>query len=63
MWSDNLLITAVKNLIRKRNDNMELNRIAEELHPRSMAARDWVFQVIRTAMNTRHREGTAISGL
>ena len=50
MWSDNLLITAVKNLIRKRNDNMELNRIAEELHPRSMAARDWVFQVIRTAI-------------
>lgn len=29
---------------------MELNRIAEELHPRSMAARDWVFQVIRTAI-------------
>lgn len=29
---------------------MDLNKIAEEMQPRSMAARDWVFQVIRTAI-------------
>ena len=29
---------------------MELKKIAEEMQPRSMAARDWVFQVIRTAI-------------
>ncbi|MEA5059030.1 MAG: GntR family transcriptional regulator [Clostridia bacterium] len=29
---------------------MELKKIAEELLPRSMAARDWVFQVIRSAI-------------
>ncbi len=29
---------------------MELKRIAEEMQPKSMAARDWVFQVIRTAI-------------
>ena len=29
---------------------MELKRIAEEMQPNSMAARDWVFQVIRTAI-------------
>ena len=29
---------------------MDLRAIAEELQPRSMAARDWVFQVIRTAI-------------
>ena len=29
---------------------MDLKRIAEEMQPRSMAARDWVFQVIRTAI-------------
>ncbi|MBQ3551910.1 MAG: GntR family transcriptional regulator [Clostridia bacterium] len=29
---------------------MELKRIAEEMQPRTMAARDWVFQVIRTAI-------------
>ena len=27
---------------------MELKRIADEMQPRTMAARDWVFQVIRT---------------
>lgn len=29
---------------------MDLKKIAEEMQPRSMAARDWVFQVIRTAI-------------
>lgn len=29
---------------------MELKRIADEMQPRTMAARDWVFQVIRTAI-------------
>lgn len=29
---------------------MEFARIAQELQPRSIAARDWVFQVIRTAI-------------
>lgn len=29
---------------------MYLKKIAEEMQPRSMAARDWVFQVIRTAI-------------
>lgn len=29
---------------------MDLKKIAEEMRPRSMAARDWVFQVIRTAI-------------
>ena len=29
---------------------MDLKKIAEEVQPRSMAARDWVFQVIRTAI-------------
>ncbi|MBQ2985171.1 MAG: GntR family transcriptional regulator [Clostridia bacterium] len=29
---------------------MDLRKIAEEMQPRSMAARDWVFQVIRTAI-------------
>lgn len=29
---------------------MELKKIAEEMQPKSMAARDWVFQVIRTAI-------------
>lgn len=29
---------------------MDLRSIAEEMQPRSMAARDWVFQVIRTAI-------------
>ena len=29
---------------------MVLKKIAEEMQPRSMAARDWVFQVIRTAI-------------
>lgn len=29
---------------------MDLRTIAEEMQPRSMAARDWVFQVIRTAI-------------
>ena len=29
---------------------MDLRRIAEEMQPKSMAARDWVFQVIRTAI-------------
>ncbi len=29
---------------------MDLRAIAEELQPKSMAARDWVFQVIRTAI-------------
>lgn len=29
---------------------MNLKKIAEEMQPRSMAARDWVFQVIRTAI-------------
>lgn len=29
---------------------MDLREIAEELQPKSMAARDWVFQVIRTAI-------------
>ena len=29
---------------------MEFAKIAQELQPRSMAARDWVFQVIRTAI-------------
>lgn len=29
---------------------MDLRAIAEEMQPRSMAARDWVFQVIRTAI-------------
>ncbi len=29
---------------------MELRKIAEEMQPKSMAARDWVFQVIRTAI-------------
>ena len=29
---------------------MDLRAIAEELQPRTMAARDWVFQVIRTAI-------------
>ena len=29
---------------------MDLKKIAEEMQPRSMAARDWVFQVIRTAL-------------
>lgn len=28
----------------------DLKKIAEEMQPRSMAARDWVFQVIRTAI-------------
>lgn len=29
---------------------MDIKKIAEEMQPRSMAARDWVFQVIRTAI-------------
>ncbi|MCE5235505.1 MAG: GntR family transcriptional regulator [Clostridiaceae bacterium] len=29
---------------------MELKKIASEMQPKSMAARDWVFQVIRTAI-------------
>lgn len=29
---------------------MDLKKIADEMQPRSMAARDWVFQVIRTAI-------------
>ncbi len=29
---------------------MELSNIAHEMQPRSMAARDWVFQVLRTAI-------------
>ena len=29
---------------------MDFKKIAEEMQPRSMAARDWVFQVIRTAI-------------
>ncbi len=29
---------------------MELSKIAQEMQPKSMAARDWVFQVIRTAI-------------
>ena len=29
---------------------MDLKKIAEEMQPRSMAARDWVFQVLRTAI-------------
>ena len=29
---------------------MELKKIADEMQPRTMAARDWVFQVIRTAL-------------
>ena len=29
---------------------MELSSIAQEMQPRSMAARDWVFQVLRTAI-------------
>ena len=29
---------------------MDLKKIAEEMQPRSMAAREWVFQVIRTAI-------------
>lgn len=29
---------------------MDLKKIAEEMQPRSMAARDWVFQVIRAAI-------------
>lgn len=29
---------------------MELKKIADEMQPRTMAARDWVFQVIRTAI-------------
>ena len=29
---------------------IDLKKIAEEMQPRSMAARDWVFQVIRTAI-------------
>lgn len=29
---------------------MDLQKIAEEMQPRSMAARDWVFRVIRTAI-------------
>lgn len=29
---------------------MELKKIAEEMQPRSMAARDWVFQVLRSAI-------------
>ena len=29
---------------------MDLKKIAEEMQPRSMAARDWAFQVIRTAI-------------
>ena len=29
---------------------MDLKKIAEEMQPRSMAARDWVFQVMRTAI-------------
>ncbi len=29
---------------------MELSNIAREMQPRSMAARDWVFQVLRTAI-------------
>ena len=29
---------------------MDLKKIAEEMQPQSMAARDWVFQVIRTAI-------------
>lgn len=29
---------------------MDLKKIAEEMQPRSMAARDWVFQVIRTTI-------------
>ncbi len=29
---------------------MDLTKIAEEMQPRSMAARDWVFQVIRAAI-------------
>ena len=29
---------------------MDLKKIAEDMQPRSMAARDWVFQVIRTAI-------------
>ena len=28
----------------------DFKKIAEEMQPRSMAARDWVFQVIRTAI-------------
>lgn len=29
---------------------MELKKIAEEMQPKTMAARDWVFQVIRMAI-------------
>lgn len=30
--------------------NLDIKDIAQEMHPKSMAARDWVFQVIRTAI-------------
>ena len=35
---------------KKVTETMDLKKIAEEMQPRSMAARDWVFQVIRTAI-------------
>ncbi len=34
----------------KEVQQMELKKIASEMQPKSMAARDWVFQVIRTAI-------------
>ncbi len=34
----------------KEVQKMELKKIASEMQPKSMAARDWVFQVIRTAI-------------
>lgn len=34
----------------KAGQIMELSSIAKEMQPRSMAARDWVFQVLRTAI-------------
>ena len=42
-------LTAFPNL-RKRETIMQLKDIAEEMQQRSMAARDWVFQVLRTAI-------------
>lgn len=34
----------------KEQTNASLNKIASEMQPRSMAARDWVFQVLRAAI-------------
>ncbi len=34
----------------KEHVNVDLSQIASELQPRSMAARDWVFQVLRAAI-------------